>query len=60
MATNKWTELEEDFENWSGGFPPESEYQVIVYVDYANPVRGRADQVREYLMNWYEQGDPDF
>lgn len=60
MAQKKWPELEEDFETWSGGFPPESEDQVTVYVDYRNPFRGRADEVRKYLMNWYERGDPDF
>jgi hypothetical protein len=56
----KWPELEEDFETWSGGFPPESDYQVIVYVDYANPFPDREQEVRDYLMDWYERGDPEF
>jgi hypothetical protein len=56
----KWPELEEDFETWSGGFPPEPEYQVIVYVDYANPFPDREQEVRGYLTDWYERGDPDF
>lgn len=56
----KWPELEDDFETWSGGFPPESEYQIIVYIDYRNPFSGRDDKVREYLMDWFERGDPDF
>jgi hypothetical protein len=60
MDVEKWLELEEDFRTWSGGFPPESEDQVIVYMDYRNPFQERVDEAREYLMDWCERGDPDF
>jgi hypothetical protein len=60
MTEEKWRELEEDFRTWSGGFPPESEFQIIVYIDYANPFPDREQKVKEYLMDWYEQGDDDF
>jgi len=51
MQTEIWTELEQDFESWSGGFPPESEHEIVVYVDYANPF-GRRTDVFEYLLQW--------
>ncbi len=60
MIAYKWLELEKDFESWSGGFPPESEYQITVYVDYASPFQSRDEDVRGYLVDWYERGDPDF
>ena len=60
MAKKKWLELEDDFETWSGGFPPESDYQIIVYMDYRNPFPDLEQEVRKYLMDWYERGDPDF
>ena len=40
-----------DFEEWSGGFPPESEYQITVYVDYARCIEN-AELVREILRDW--------
>jgi hypothetical protein len=52
MTTNKWPELEEHFESWTGGFPPSSNEEITVYVDYASKFPGKDDEVREYLEDW--------
>jgi hypothetical protein len=41
-----------DFLSWSGGFPPESDYQITVYIDYVGPVGTDPDEVREFLTDW--------
>ena len=55
MTEQKWTELEDDFLEWSGGTPPDSMHQVTVYVDYANPFDD-VDLVRSYLIDWLTSG----
>jgi hypothetical protein len=52
--TAELTEVErqrvrEDFQAWSGGFPPDSEEQVEVYVEYALPSDLDAEAVRHGL-----------
>lgn len=44
--------LKEYFLEWSGGFPPECEYQITVFIDYASPVGSDPDEVREILTDW--------
>ena len=41
--------VREDFEAWSGGFPPVSEEQVEVYVEQALPNDLDAEAVRRWL-----------
>src|SRR2546423_1119575 len=46
--------LRTDFGVWSGGFAPESPYQITVYLDYAISVKmppELADRVLSYWMN---------
>jgi hypothetical protein len=52
--------LKEDFRSWSGGFSPESVYQITVYVDYAmNTDLGTPEEIREALLDWIGSDDPD-
>jgi hypothetical protein len=53
-VTVEMTEVEkqrvrQDFEAWSGGFPPVSEEQVEVYVAHALPSRLDDEAVRRWL-----------
>jgi len=36
----------------SGGFEPESEYQIVVYVDYARDSTLDRDEVLRFLKDW--------
>jgi hypothetical protein len=52
MTNEQVKELKRHFLIWSGGFEPESEYQIIVYVDYARDSRLDSEEVRELLEDW--------
>jgi len=41
-----------DFETWSGGFPPESEQQIFVYVTTALSKNWDDNMVLELLRSW--------
>jgi hypothetical protein len=41
-----------DFEEWSGGFAPESDHQITVYIDYAAPFDMDDEEVRRLLRAW--------
>jgi hypothetical protein len=43
--------VRQDFEAWSGGFPPVSEEQVEVYVEQALPNDLDAEAVRRWLRS---------
>jgi hypothetical protein len=60
MDSTKWLELEEDFREWTGGFPPDSPHEITVYIDYASKFPGRDEEVRRYLNAWQMRGDDDF
>jgi hypothetical protein len=48
------------FLSWSGGFQPESEQEIFVYLEYArDPNLGNEDEVRLMLREWMET-EPDF
>lgn len=44
--------LRKHFQSWSGGFPPDSEHEITVYVDYARLSRFDPDETREALRKW--------
>ena len=47
-----------DFGEWSGGFPPESKYQITVYIDYAGSSDMDPEEVRRVLTAWmFEDGN---
>jgi hypothetical protein len=50
--------IRSDFLEWSGGFPPESTYEVYVYVELARPRHMNEDDVREFLLGWMNEGAP--
>lgn len=43
--------VKEDFLEWSGGDPPESEMQIFVYVEYARTIEDE-EAVRAILRDW--------
>ena len=47
--------LRNDFEDWSGGFPPESDEQIFIYVDYAMATDFEEPVVFKVLRAWMEQ-----
>jgi hypothetical protein len=54
MTADQLDKLKEDFLTWSGGWPPESEDQITVYVDYAMNTSLNESEVRwalRELMN---------
>lgn len=44
--------LKRDFLTWSGGFEPESIHQIVVYADYACPLKLSTEEVTDALINW--------
>jgi hypothetical protein len=57
MDESKTKAIREDFETWSGGFPPESDEQITVYIDYASSKDWDDDEVRELLRAWMDEPD---
>ena len=59
MDTGTMNQIKNDFEEWSGGFSPESRYQITVYVDYA--LRDAVDPVEatNVLLRWMNSPDAD-
>lgn len=55
MTPEQIESLKSHFQEWSGGFPPESPDQVTVYVDYARDSDLDPDETREVLLGWMEQ-----
>lgn len=49
--------IRQDFLNWSGGFPPESEDHITVYIDYASPLFTRPNALRDFLRQWMDLQD---
>jgi hypothetical protein len=49
-----------DFLNWSGGFYPESENQIIVYIDYAMAVAVPEVDACRVLSSWMNEADHDY
>ncbi|MCC6127331.1 MAG: hypothetical protein IT426_20405 [Pirellulales bacterium] len=50
--------VRKDFLAWTGGFPPDSEMQIFVYMEYAHGAdRPDADDVREMLRDWMNSGE---
>jgi hypothetical protein len=46
------TTIRDDFLKWTGGFPPESDDQITVYLDYACPIAGDETELRSFLREW--------
>jgi len=44
--------IRSDFEDWSGGFPPESDQQIFVYVTTASSKEWDDNIVLEILRTW--------
>jgi len=42
---------------WSGGFPPESDAQITVFVETAIPADADPDVVRQILAAWMNEPD---
>jgi hypothetical protein len=52
METQAAKAIREDFLTWSGGFPPESDQQIWVYVEAARPSDTPAEEVTRLLLDW--------
>ena len=51
--------LAKDFLAWSGGFPPECDHEIVVYLDYALPEGFDREEVARFLEDWYASGEDD-
>jgi len=52
MTKTQIEELKRHFLEWSGGFEPDSEHQITVYVDYARDSALDPEEVRRALEDW--------
>jgi hypothetical protein len=52
MTNERIEAVKRHFLVWSGGFEPESEYQIVVYVDYARDSTLDRDEVLRFLKDW--------
>jgi hypothetical protein len=60
MDTNTIRAIKEDFRSWSGGFPPDCDEQIFVYMEYAfGNVDTDPDEAREMLREWMCDNDDD-
>jgi hypothetical protein len=59
MDTKTANTVKENFLAWSGGFPPDSEQQIFIYMEYAYGTEADADDVREMLRNWMQEDQFD-
>lgn len=55
MDANTANAVKEDFLAWSGGFPPDSDQDVFVYVEYARPTDTDAIEVSRMLTGWMQE-----
>ena len=53
-------EIKRDFWIWSGGFPPDSDDQIYVYIDAAAPVDAGAPDAElwDLLRSWMNEDEP--
>ncbi len=49
--------IKAEFLEWSGGFTPESDYQITVYIDYALSVENDPEPARKLLREWMCRND---
>jgi hypothetical protein len=59
MDTQAANAIKRAFREWSAGFPPESDYQIAVFIDYALPTDINAEQARHLLRTWMCATDPE-
>ncbi len=59
MDAHTTNSFKEDFQAWSGGFPPDSEQQIFIYMEYAYGTEADADEVREMLRKWMQEDQID-
>ena len=52
MTHEQIERVKRHFLEWSGGFEPDSEHQITVYVDYARDARLDREEVRQLLEDW--------
>lgn len=50
--------IKRNFGIWSGGFPPESECQIYVYIDAAKPVDIADAELWNLLRTWMNEDEP--
>ena len=60
MDANTTNAVKEDFLAWSGGFPPDSEQEIFVYMEYVHGSDADdANELREMLRDWMCNNDDD-
>jgi len=55
MDKKQRVEIKKDFLTWTGGFPPDSETTVFLYIEYASPADSNDNEVRAILLDWLEK-----
>jgi hypothetical protein len=50
--------IKNDFEIWSGGFPPESDFQIYVYIDTAKSLDVADADLWNLLRTWMNEDEP--
>ncbi len=51
--------VREHFRIWSGGCPPESEFEIIVYIEKACPLNLDEQELRDMLREWMNNATDD-
>jgi hypothetical protein len=54
MTTDEIQEVMTHYREWSGGFPPDAEEQIFIYMEYARLTNIDEDETREFLREWAE------
>jgi hypothetical protein len=56
LAMDDFQALRDEFLEWSGGFEPEGEHQITVFIDYAMTPGINEEVARAYLLGWSREG----
>ncbi len=52
MTSEEIQKLMAHFESWSGGFSPDSEQEIFIYVEYAHDSDADSSEVTQFLREW--------
>lgn len=51
--------IKNDFRQWSGGFSPESEHHISVYINFASGAGIDSENLKKMLCDWMKSTDPE-
>lgn len=57
MENETFQAIKQDFMDWSGGFPPDSDHEMSVYIETASPSGSNDMDLWALLRRWMNEDD---